>query len=43
VGERLSQRLSAAHHARRCPFIAHGSDLSDEYPVLLVETPTPGR
>ena len=34
VGERLSRRLPAAYHAERYPFIAHGSGLSDEYPVL---------
>ena len=34
VGERLSRRLPAAYHAQRYPFIAHGSGLSDEYPVI---------
>jgi Xaa-Pro dipeptidase len=34
VGERLSRRLPAAYHAERYPFIAHGSGLSDEYPVI---------
>src|SRR4029079_16573240 len=34
VGERLARRPPAAHHAERYPFIAHGSGLSDEYPVL---------
>jgi Xaa-Pro dipeptidase len=34
VGERLSRRLRAAYHAERYPFIAHGSGLSDEYPVI---------
>lgn len=34
IGERLSRRLPAAYHAERYPFIAHGSGLSDEYPVL---------
>lgn len=34
VGERLGGRLPAAYHAERYPFIAHGSGLGDEYPVL---------
>lgn len=34
VGERLSRRLPAVYHAERYPFIAHGSGLGDEYPVL---------
>ena len=34
IGERLSRRLPAAYHAERYPFIAHGSGLSDEYPVI---------
>jgi Xaa-Pro dipeptidase len=34
VGERLSRRLPAAYHAERYPFIAHGSGLGDEYPVI---------
>jgi Xaa-Pro aminopeptidase len=34
VGERLAHRLPAAYHAERYPFIAHGSGLSDEYPVI---------
>jgi Xaa-Pro dipeptidase len=34
VGERLSRRLPVAYHAERYPFIAHGSGLSDEYPVI---------
>ena len=34
VGERLSRRLPARYHAERYPFIAHGSGLGDEYPVL---------
>ncbi len=37
VGERLSRRLPSAHHAQRYPFVAHGSGLSDEYPVILFE------
>ena len=34
VGERLSRRFPAEYHAQRYPFIAHGSGLSDEYPVI---------
>ena len=34
LGERLSRRLPAVYHAERYPFIAHGSGLSDEYPVI---------
>jgi len=34
VGERLSRRLPAVYHAERYPFIAHGSGLGDEYPVI---------
>jgi len=34
LGERLSRRLPAAYHAERYPFIAHGSGLGDEYPVI---------
>jgi Xaa-Pro dipeptidase len=34
IGERLSRRLPVAYHAERYPFIAHGSGLSDEYPVI---------
>ncbi len=34
VGERLSRRLPAEYHAERYPFIAHGSGLGDEYPVI---------
>ncbi|MGY1761608.1 M24 family metallopeptidase [Geodermatophilus sp. SYSU D00779] len=37
VGERLSSRLPRAYHPQRYPFIAHGSGLSDEYPVLVFE------
>jgi Xaa-Pro dipeptidase len=37
VGERLSRRLPAAYHAERYPFIAHGSGLSDEYPVIAYQ------
>jgi Xaa-Pro aminopeptidase len=37
VGERLNRRLPAAYHAERYPFIAHGSGLSDEYPVIAFE------
>ncbi|MCE3552741.1 Xaa-Pro peptidase family protein [Pseudonocardia sp. RS11V-5] len=37
VGERLSRRLPAAYHAERYPFIAHGSGLSDEYPILAFQ------
>ena len=37
VGERLSRRLPAAYHAERYPFIAHGSGLSDEYPVIAFQ------
>ena len=37
VGERLSRRLPAVYHAERYPFIAHGSGLADEYPVLAFE------
>ena len=36
VGERLSRRLPAAYHAERYPSIAHGSGLSDEYPVIAL-------
>lgn len=35
LGERLGRRLPAAYHARRYPFIAHGSGLGDEYPVIV--------
>ena len=34
VGDRLSRRFPERYHAQRYPFIAHGSGLSDEYPVL---------
>jgi Xaa-Pro dipeptidase len=37
VGERLSRRLPAAYHPERYPFIAHGSGLSDEYPVIAFQ------
>ncbi|WP_433502584.1 M24 family metallopeptidase [Pseudonocardia halophobica] len=37
VGERLSRRLPAAYHAERYPFIAHGSGLSDEYPIIAFQ------
>ena len=37
VGERLSSRLPRAYHPQRYPFIAHGSGLSDEYPVIVFE------
>ena len=37
VGERLSRRLPAAYQAERYPFIAHGSGLSDEYPVIAFQ------
>lgn len=37
VGERLSRRLPRAYHPQRYPFIAHGSGLSDEYPVIVSE------
>ena len=37
VGERLSRRLPRAYHPQRYPFIAHGSGLSDEYPVIVFE------
>ena len=40
VGERLSRRLPAAYHAERYPFIAHGSGLSDEYPVIACSRTT---
>jgi Xaa-Pro dipeptidase len=34
AGERLSRRFPAKYHAQRYPFIAHGSGLSDEYPII---------
>jgi Xaa-Pro aminopeptidase len=34
VGERLARRLPGIYHPQRYPFIAHGSGLSDEYPVI---------
>jgi Xaa-Pro dipeptidase len=37
AGERLSRRLPAAYHAERYPFIAHGSGLGDEYPVIAFQ------
>jgi Xaa-Pro dipeptidase len=37
VGERLSRRFPAAYHAQRYPFIAHGSGLGDEYPVIVFQ------
>jgi Xaa-Pro dipeptidase len=37
VGERLSSRLPRAYHPQRYPFVAHGSGLSDEYPVIVFE------
>jgi Xaa-Pro aminopeptidase len=37
VGERSSRRLPAVYHAERYPFIAHGSGLADEYPVLAFQ------
>jgi Xaa-Pro dipeptidase len=37
VGERLSRRFPAPYHAQRYPFIAHGSGLSDEYPVIVFQ------
>jgi Xaa-Pro aminopeptidase len=43
VGERLSRRLPAAYHAERYPFIAHGSGLGDEYPVIAFQDHHPGE
>ena len=43
VGERLGRRLPAAYHAERYPFIAHGSGLSDEYPVIAFSDHHPGE
>jgi Xaa-Pro aminopeptidase len=37
VGERLCRRLPAVYHAERYPFIAHGSGLGDEYPVIAFQ------
>ena len=34
TGERLSRRFPARYHAQRYPFIAHGSGLADEYPII---------
>jgi Xaa-Pro dipeptidase len=34
AGERLARRLPDRYHAERYPFIAHGSGLSDEFPVI---------
>lgn len=34
AGERLSRRFPAEYQAQRYPFIAHGSGLSDEYPII---------
>ena len=34
LGEQLGQRFPAKYHAQRYPFIAHGSGLSDEYPII---------
>lgn len=34
AGARLARRFPAQYHAQRYPFIAHGSGLSDEYPVI---------
>ena len=34
TGERLSRRFPERYHAQRYPFIAHGSGLSDEYPII---------
>ena len=34
TGERLSRRFPTKYHAQRYPFIAHGSGLSDEYPII---------
>jgi len=30
----MSKRAPKRHHALRYPFIAHGTGLSDEYPVI---------
>ncbi|WP_175471750.1 M24 family metallopeptidase [Geodermatophilus telluris] len=43
LGERLCRRLPAAYHAERYPFIAHGSGLSDEYPVIAFSDHHPGE
>ncbi len=37
IGERLCRRLPSAYHAERYPFIAHGSGLGDEYPVIAFQ------
>jgi Xaa-Pro dipeptidase len=37
LGERLSRRLPTDYHAERYPFIAHGSGLADEYPVIAFQ------
>ncbi|CCG02564.1 M24 family metallopeptidase [Blastococcus saxobsidens] len=37
VGQKLGRRLPPAYRAQRYPFIAHGSGLSDEYPVIRFE------
>jgi Xaa-Pro aminopeptidase len=37
VGERLSRRLPGIYHAQRYPVIAHGSGLTDEYPVIAFQ------
>jgi Xaa-Pro dipeptidase len=37
TGERLSRQLPAIYHAERYPFIAHGSGLGDEYPVIAFQ------
>jgi Xaa-Pro dipeptidase len=37
VGERLSRQLPGVYHPERYPFIAHGSGLSDEYPVIAFQ------
>ncbi len=37
LGERLGRRLPSRYRAERYPFIAHGSGLGDEYPVVAFQ------
>jgi hypothetical protein len=34
LGERLGKRLPERYYEQRCPFIAHGVGVSDEYPAI---------
>jgi Xaa-Pro aminopeptidase len=43
AGERLARRLPPEYHPQRYAFIAHGTGLSDEYPVIRYDRHHPGE